>query len=182
MDWINLAKYREKWQAVVNTVTTTGFHIIWDIYWLTEEVPSCQGGLWSLLSISHSVSQMILFEHFLQYNNVLCYRNKEILVSMGKLSGMNATTDEYESAYNSVQSDTLQSYGIQVCSLEEQLDQVRQLYILCCWGKALDSFWRFWFDPQSQLCQLFLVTDRDTVIHTAEPKFKSSDNGICNNL
>jgi hypothetical protein len=36
-----------------------------------------------------------------------------------------------------------------VCSLEEQLDQVRQLYILCCWGKALDSFWRFWFDPQS---------------------------------
>jgi hypothetical protein len=32
MDWINLAKDRDKWQAVVNTVITTGFQIIWEIY------------------------------------------------------------------------------------------------------------------------------------------------------
>jgi hypothetical protein len=51
---------------------------------------------------------------------------------MGKLSGMNATTEEYESAYNKVDSETFQSHGMQVCSLEKQLDQVRQLYILCC--------------------------------------------------
>jgi len=91
-------------------------------------------------SATQSVSQMVLFEHFLQYNNVLCYRNKEILVGMGKLSGMNATTEEYESAYNKVDNDTLKSQGMQFCSLEKQLDQVRQLYIMCCWGKALDSF------------------------------------------
>lgn len=91
-------------------------------------------------SICQSVSQMVLFEHFLQYNNVLCYRNKEILVGMEKLSDMNATTAEYESAYSNVDSDTFELRGMKVCSLEEQLDQVRQLYILCYWGKALDSF------------------------------------------
>jgi len=59
---------------------------------------------------------------------------------MGKLSGMNATTEEYEIVYNNVVGNgTFHSHGIKVCSLEEQLDQVRQLYILCCWGKALDS-------------------------------------------
>jgi hypothetical protein len=31
MGWINLAKYREKWQGVVSTVIT-GFNITWDIY------------------------------------------------------------------------------------------------------------------------------------------------------
>jgi len=79
--------------------------------------------------LSQSASQMVLFEHFLQYDHVLCYRNKVILVGMGKLSGMNATTEEYESAYNKVDSDTFKSHDMQVCSLEEQLDQVRQLYI-----------------------------------------------------
>jgi len=75
---------------------------------------------------------MVLLEHFIQYNNVLCYRNKEILVGMGKLSDINATTEEYESAYSKVDNDTFKLHGMQVCSLEEQLDQVRQLYILCC--------------------------------------------------
>jgi len=63
-----------------------------------------------------------------------------MLVGMGKLSGMNATTEEYESAYSKVDIDTFPSHGMKVCSLEEQLDQVRQLYILCCGSKALDSF------------------------------------------
>jgi hypothetical protein len=90
--------------------------------------------------LSQSVSHMVLFEQFLQYNNVLCYRNKEILVDMEKLSGMNATTEEYESAFSKVDKDTFHSRGMKVCSLEEQLDQVSQLYIFCCWGTALDSF------------------------------------------
>jgi hypothetical protein len=56
----------------------------------------------------------------------LCYRNKEILVHLDMLSGMNASTEEYESAYRNITPVTFQSSGMQVCSLEEQLDQVRQ--------------------------------------------------------
>jgi len=59
---------------------------------------------------------------------------------MGNLSGMNATTEEYESVYSKMGNETFKPHGMQVCSLEKQLDQVRQLYILCCWGKALDLF------------------------------------------
>jgi len=54
------------------------------------------------------------------------YMNKEILVGMGKLSDINATTEEYESAYSKVDNDTFQSRGMQVCSLEEQLDQAAE--------------------------------------------------------
>jgi hypothetical protein len=32
MDQINLAKDRDKWQPVVNTVVTTGFHVVCEIY------------------------------------------------------------------------------------------------------------------------------------------------------
>jgi len=53
---------------------------------------------------------------------------------------MNATTEEYESVYSKMGNETFKPHGMQVCSLEKQLDQVRQLYILCCWGKALDLF------------------------------------------
>jgi hypothetical protein len=54
-----------------------------------------------------------------------CCRNKEILVHLHILSGMNATTEEYEMAYESVNNATFHSSGMKVCSLEEQLDQVR---------------------------------------------------------
>jgi hypothetical protein len=67
-----------------------------------------------------------LFEQFSQCKNVICYRNKEILVHLNMLHDMNATTEEYESAYNNVSNVTFHSSGMQVCSLEEQLDQVRQ--------------------------------------------------------
>jgi hypothetical protein len=72
---------------------------------------------------------MVLFEQFVQCNNALCYRNKEILVGMNKLSGMNATTEEYETAFGIVNA-TSQSHGLQNCSLEEQLDQVRLCFVL----------------------------------------------------
>jgi hypothetical protein len=57
--------------------------------------------------------------------NYLFYRNKEILVHLHILSDMNATAEEYEIAYDSVSNVTFHSSGMKVCSLEEQLDQVR---------------------------------------------------------
>ncbi|GFG38224.1 hypothetical protein Cfor_12220, partial [Coptotermes formosanus] len=54
------------------------------------------------------------------------YKNKEILVHLDMLSGMNASTEEYESAYRNITPVTFQSSGMQVCSLEEQLDQAAE--------------------------------------------------------
>jgi hypothetical protein len=68
---------------------------------------------------------VVLFQQFLEYKNILCYRNKEILVHLGMLSGTNATTEQYEEAYGNVSNATFHSSGMEVCSLEEQLDQVR---------------------------------------------------------
>jgi hypothetical protein len=68
---------------------------------------------------------VVLFKEFLECKSVLCYRNKEILVHLHILSGMNATTEEYDIAYESVDNATFHSSGMKVCSLEEQLDQVR---------------------------------------------------------
>jgi hypothetical protein len=68
---------------------------------------------------------MVSFKQFFIHKSFLCYRNKEILVRLGMLSGMNATTEEYENVYGNLSNATFHSSGINVCSLEEQLDQVR---------------------------------------------------------
>ncbi|KDR20718.1 Sodium-dependent neutral amino acid transporter B(0)AT1, partial [Zootermopsis nevadensis] len=52
--------------------------------------------------------------------------NKEILVHLGMLSDMNATTEQYEAAYKNVSNATFHSSGMEVCSLEEQLDQAAE--------------------------------------------------------
>jgi hypothetical protein len=85
---------------------------------------------------------------------------------------MNATVEEYDIAYESVNNTILHSYGMKVCSLEEQLDQVRWCYIHIgylnkwwSWGKTMGSRLEdSEFGPQSDV-------STDFSVHRLKPSF-----------
>jgi hypothetical protein len=52
MDWIDLAQERDRWQASVTTVMTFGFHNIWGMSWLAEDLLASEEGICSLELVS----------------------------------------------------------------------------------------------------------------------------------
>ena len=52
MDWIDLDQNRDTWLALVNAVWAYGFHKIWEISWLAEDLFPTQEELCSTELVS----------------------------------------------------------------------------------------------------------------------------------
>jgi hypothetical protein len=56
MDWINLAHFKDIWQALVTVVTNRRAQYNTQNFWLAESLLACQEGLCYMELVSQSVS------------------------------------------------------------------------------------------------------------------------------